>query len=107
MRFSPPQLFSDSPRARLLVLPRRKDSRIASGRGLLRAASNPIALAAAACKLTFQGHAYTASQRLPFESDDAHLTGLKRSLERRMLGLNVVRPVSAVADQKALPAKFA
>lgn len=39
-------------------------------------------------ELTERGGAFVSGQRLPCEREDAHLNGLRRSLERRTLGLN-------------------
>ncbi len=36
--------------------------------------------------------AFAAEQRLPCEREDAHLNGLRRSLQRRVMGLNFPKP---------------
>ena len=61
------------------------------GNGTHSSTANP-----SACLLTYGGKVYSPGERLPCEPVDAHLNGLRRSLQRRVMGLNF--PGSEVSE---------
>ena len=96
--------FSDlGSRARLQLIPSPASKSSTDRRAKAPNARQDSPANAAAFPLTFRGKVYAAGQRLPCEAEDAHLNGLRRSLQRRLMGLNLPEPES----DRALESKSA